>query len=236
MIQKREKMNKKIKLMLVDDHEVVRQGLISLFESYPEFEIVAQASNGKEALDKAYASSPDVILMDGTMPIMDGFEATKIITQECPDCRVLALTVHEDKEFMIEMMVAGACGFVTKRALADDVVDAIRVVANGGLFLSPYFANELVQEFRNLYHGVEIGNRDNPKENDQLSLGNLSEREKQVVKLVADGYNSSEVGEDLGITTKTVSRHRARILDKLGLETTVGLVKFAIRTGLSKLN
>lgn len=229
-------MSENIRLMLVDDHQVIRQGLISLFEKYPDITVVSEASDGQEAIDKAIANQPDVILMDVSMPGMDGFEATRTIAKKCKTCRVLALTVHEDREFMVEMINSGAWGFVTKRSLADDVVNAIRIVADGGQFLSPLYTRYLVDDFRKLSAGVSIDRSipDGAGE-DQRLFTNLSEREKQVIKLVAEGYTSEEVGEFLGITAKTISRHRARILEKLKLDSTVDLVKFAIRNGLADL-
>ncbi len=230
------KVSDKIRLMLVDDHDVVRQGLIALFEGYPEIEVVAEARDGQEAITRALESNPDVILMDVTMPVMDGFEATRILVEQCEDCRVLALTVHEDREFMLEMIDSGAWGFVTKRSLADDVVDAIQTVSEGGLFLSPNFTRELVEDFRKLTRGKQIGiGASSQHKEDEKALASLSERERQVTQLVADGHTSTEVGDILGITTKTVSRHRARIMEKLSLSNTVDLVKFAIRNGLSSL-
>ena len=229
-------MNEIIRLMLVDDHEVIRQGLISLFEKYPDITVVAEASDGQEAIEKAVSNKPDVILMDVSMPGIDGFEATRIITKKCKTCRVLALTVHEDREFMVKMIDSGAWGFVTKRSLADDVVNAIRIVAGGGQFLSPMYTRYLVDDFRKLSAGVTIdrSTSDGTGEDRRL-FTNLSEREKQVITLVAEGYTSEEVGEILGITAKTISRHRARIMEKLQLDSTVDLVKFAIRNGLADL-
>jgi len=221
----------KIKLLLVDDHDVVRQGIKSLLEGYSNFEVLAEARDGKEAFEKAVELQPDVILMDITMPEMDGFEATKLINGRCPDCKVLALTVHEDKEFILEMIVAGASGYVTKRSLADDVVHAINAVAAGEIFLPQEFIRILVEDFRRLWSKtpVEINIEE---ENSDLQL--LSMREKEVIQLVAQGYRSAEIGETLGITTRTISRHRERIMEKLNLNSSADLVRFAIRTGLVK--
>lgn len=228
-------MDKQVRLMLVDDHEVIREGLISLFERYPDITVVAEASDGQDAIEKAVSVKPDVILMDVSMPGMDGFEATRRISKKCKTCRVLALTVHEDREFMLEMIDSGAWGFVTKRELADDVVNAIRVVARGGQFLSPAYTRDLVEDFRKLSAGENIERIEGRIPEDQKLYNGLSDREKQVIQLVADGHTSEEVGEFLGITAKTVSRHRARIMDKLEMNSTVDLVKFAIRNGLSGL-
>ena len=226
----------KIRLMLVDDHEVIRQGLISLFESYPEIEVVAEAGNGQEAVERALEIQPDVILMDVTMPVMDGFEATRILEERCKACNVLALTVHEDREFMLKMIDSGARGFVTKRSLAEDVVTAIKIVAEGGYFLSPHYIRLLVDEYRSSQtREPDYDRASGGSQTEDQGLEMLSDREREVVSLVADGYTSEEVGNVLGITAKTVSRHRARIMEKLQINTTVDLVKFAIRNRLSSL-
>ena len=166
---------------------------------------------------------------------MDGFEATRILSKRCKTCRVLALTVHEGREFMLEMIDSGAWGFVTKRALADDVVNAIQIVASGGQFLSPAYTRFLVDDFRKLSAGESITRIEGSVPEDKKHLRDLSEREIQVIQLVAEGYTSEEVGEKLGITSKTVSRHRARIMEKLEINTTVEMVKFAIRNKLTNL-
>ena len=226
----------KIRILLVDDHEVIRQGLKSLLEGYENIEVVAEASNGKEAISIAEEIVPDVILMDITMPDMDGIEATKIIKTKCPSCEILALTVHEDHQFLIKVLAAGASGYVTKRSIADDVVKAIRNVANKEAFLTPKYTRMVIDYFRELISkspndfslfGVEDGS--------SVEREILSKREQQVVKLIAEGHRSSEIGEILGITTRTVSRHRARIMEKLEVNSIAGVVRFAFRTGLADL-
>jgi len=223
----------KIKLLLVDDHEVIRQGLKTLLEGYDNIEVIAEASNGADAISLALEHKPDVTLMDITMPGMDGIQTTKLLKQQCPNCEVLALTVHEDRQFLIEILAAGASGYVTKRSLADDVVRAIRAVARKEAFLPPKYTRMVIEYFRELLSnapmdsgllGVEEVN------SDELKL--LSKREQQVVKLVAEGFRSAQIGEMLGITTRTVSRHRARIMEKLEVNSSAGLIRFAYKTGL----
>lgn len=223
-----------INVMLVDDHEVVRQGLKSLLEGFEGIQVVAEAGSGKEAIAKALAVRPDVVLMDVNMPEMDGIETTSILTTQCPECEVLALTVHEDRQFLVEMLAAGASGYVTKRSLADDVVRAIQAVSQKDAFLTPKFTRMLIDDFRELRKG-NYSIFDSDDQNDRSEqLNVLSQREQQVVKLVAEGYRSAAVGEVLGITTRTVSRHRARIMEKLELGTTADLVRYAIKVGLVK--
>jgi two-component system response regulator NreC len=222
-----------IRLLLVDDHEVIRQGLKSLFEGYENLEVVAEAANGADAIELAILHKPDVILMDITMPVMDGIQATKILKQKCPDCEVLALTVHEDRQFLIEILAAGASGYVPKRSLADDVVLAIRAVAKKESFLPPKYTRMLLDYFQEIIADSPLNI--SPTGSDEISPDTaevLSKREKQVVKLVAEGYRSSEIGEELGITTRTVSRHRARIMEKLGVNSIAGVVRYAFKSGL----
>lgn len=220
-----------IKLMLVDDHEVIRQGMRTLFEGVEHFDVVAEASNGYEALEVIKHVDPDVILMDITMPDMDGIEATKLIKIARPESKILALTVHEERQFFQKMMFAGAAGYVTKRSLADDVINAIEVVMKNGVYLSPFFAGILLEDYLNCSQGHLIGKQlDFEAEKKKLEL--LSKREKQIVFLVAEGFRSREIAEQLDIATHTVSRHRARVMDKLELRTTADLVRFAIKAGL----
>jgi DNA-binding NarL/FixJ family response regulator len=224
-----------IKLMLVDDHDVIRQGMKSLFDGFEHLTVIAEASNGKEAVEFSKDGNPDVILMDITMPEMDGIEATRLIKISHPESKVLALTVHEDRQFFQQMMLAGASGYVTKRSLADEVVLAIETVTKGGVYLSPAFAKMLLNEFLNCskhHGGAGITGMD---EETQQKLDSLSNREKQVAAYVAEGLRSHEIGEQLGISTPTVSRHRARLMEKLDLDTTADLVRFSIKSSLIKL-
>ncbi|MEN8240625.1 MAG: response regulator transcription factor [Chloroflexota bacterium] len=221
-----------IQLMLVDDHDVIRQGMKSLFDGFENLHVIAEAQNGKDAVDRIKDIHPDVILMDITMPEMDGIEATRLINISQPDCKIIALTVHEDSQFFQQMMIAGASGYVTKRSLADEVILAIETVMKGGVYLSPHFAKMLLTEFLNCkqHHG-----KTSPPVIDEITQQKfelLSKREKQVAAFVAEGLRSQAIGEQLGISTPTVSRHRARIMDKLNLETTADLVRFAIKSGL----
>jgi two-component system response regulator NreC len=223
----------KIRLLLVDDHEVIRQGLKTLLEGYENIEVVAEAANGHDAISLALEHRPDVTLMDITMPEMDGIQTTKLLKKQCPKCEILALTVHEDRQFLIEILAAGASGYVTKRSLADDVVQAIRAVANKEAFLPPKYTRMMLEYFRELISRVPGDSILKGLEEADLDEAQvLSKREKQVVKLVAEGYRSAQIGEKLGITTRTVSRHRARIMEKLGVNSIAGVIRYAYKTGL----
>jgi two-component system response regulator NreC len=224
---------KPIRLMLVDDHAIVRTGLRSFLETQESLEIVAEASSGTEALKKVTDAQPDVVIMDITMPDMDGLEATRRIKAIFPQCQVLALTIHSDKEHFFEMLAAGTTGYLTKQAAADELVFAIRAVALGQVYLQPVLARWLLDDYRRLLVQSPIEMRETMGESGfNKNLEGLRKRELQVLELVAQGMTNPEIGEMLGISPKTVARHRERIMKKLNLHSRTALVKFAIRTGL----
>ncbi len=225
-----------IRLMLVDDHEVVRAGLRSFLEAQGDIQVVAEASSGEEALQRAQETQPDLVVMDITMPGMDGLEATRQLKQRLPDCCILALTVHEDKQYLFEMLAAGASGYVTKRSAAEDLVAAIRTVVNGNVFLQPALARWLLEDYRRLLSQAPVTPPASAEEAAPATgLEVLSRRELQVLELVAEGLSNPQIGERLGISPKTVARHRERIMNKLNLHSSTELVKFAIRTGLIRV-
>ncbi len=228
---------KKIHLMLVDDHEVVRVGLRTFLETQEDFETVAEANNGEAAIDAALKAHPDVILMDITMPGMDGMEATRRLQSLCPDCRVLALTVHDDKQYFMQMLAAGASGYITKQAAADELVEAIHTIAQGNVYLQPALARFLLEDYQRLSrNGASAPNTPNgPAEEKVIGLNVLSQRERQVLEMVAHGSSNHEIGEQLDLSHKTIARHRERIMKKLNIHSRTELIKFAIRTGLVKL-
>lgn len=227
-----------IRLMLVDDHDVVRVGLKSFLQTQEGFNVVAEAGNGEQAIELALQVKPDIILMDITMPGMDGLEATRRLHTLCPECLVLALTVHDDKQYFMQMLAAGASGYITKQAAADDLVAAIRSVAQGNLYLQPALARWLLDDYQRLASQSintteQLKNSEKP---DAVGLDVLSQRERQVLELVAAGSNNHEIGSLLNLSPKTIARHRERIMNKLNMHSRTELVKFAIRTGLVKLN
>lgn len=230
-----------IRLMLVDDHDIVRTGLKSFLETQEGIRVVAEAGSGNEALRLAPQTQPDVIVMDITMPGMDGLEATRRLKTELPTCRVLALTVHDDKQYLFEMLQAGASGYITKQVAAEELVAAIRSVATGNVYLQPSLARWLLEDYRRLLSGhpeTEGTLASTPAQipNPQaIGLEVLSRRERQVLEAVAQGQTNQQIGEMLGISPKTVARHRERVMNKLNLHSATALVKFAIRTGLVRL-
>jgi two-component system, NarL family, response regulator NreC len=222
-----------IRLMLVDDHEVVRTGLKTFLETQPGLKVVAEASNGKDAISRALEIRPDIVIMDITMPEMDGLEATRQLKAQWPDVNVLTLTVHEDKFYFMEMLSAGASGYLTKQAASEELVQAIKTVAQGDIYLQPALARWLLEDYQRLAEMAKTSAVSEQKTADQpVGLEVLSTREREVLELVAKGMNNQEIGAKLGLSPKTIARHRERIMQRLNMHSRTELVKFAIRTGL----
>lgn len=212
----------KIKLVLADDHAVVRSGLRMLLQAQPDMEIVGEAESGAQALAQVRSLQPDVILMDIQMPGMNGIEATRQIKEADAETAVLALTMHEDDQYFFEMLQAGASGYLPKRAAPDELVRAIRTVSRGEVFLYPSLATRLVQS----YVGGDAG------EDSVALVSDLTPREREVLVLIAEGLTNPEIAEELVISVKTVDRHRENIMRKLNLHSRIDLVKYALRQGL----
>jgi two-component system response regulator NreC len=226
-----------IKLLIVDDHDVVRTGLRSYLETQEGFLVVGEANSGNEAIRCALETRPDVVVMDITMPDMDGLEATRQLRSLLPECQILALTVHEDKQYLFEMVAAGATGYLTKQAAAEELVVAIRTVATGNVYLQPILARWLLDDYRRLLTqspGATYPDEDETIDEDRLKA--LSHRELQVLESVAEGLTNPQIGAKLSISPKTVARHRERIMQKINLHSSTELVKFAIRTGIIDLH
>jgi two-component system response regulator NreC len=215
----------KIRLLLVDDHQVVRAGLRMLFMAEDDLEIVGEASDAEEAIAAARELEPDVILMDVVMPGLSGIEATRRIKKAHPDTHILALTMHEDEQYFFEMLQAGATGYVPKRAAPDDLLSAIRAVSLGHVFLYPTLAKLLVEDF------LERGSVDTSPAGTRLTP-----REQQVLTHIAEGDTNREIAEALVISVKTVDRHRENIMRKLDLHSRIALVKYAIKKGLIEID
>ncbi len=212
-----------IRILLVDDHAVVRAGLRMLLGADPELQIVGEAENGAQALRLTDELAPDVVLMDISMPDMNGIEATRKIKEQNPNVVVLALTMHEDDQYFFEMLAAGASGYVPKRAAPNDLLSAIHAVHNGGVFLFPSVARVLVQDY--VQRAARAGAAGH-------SFDVLTEREREVLALIAQGLSNQEIADQLVISAKTVNRHRENIMAKLNLHSRVELVRYAIEKGL----
>jgi two-component system, NarL family, response regulator NreC len=212
----------KIRVLLADDHTILRAGLKMMLNAQPDIETIGEASDGKQAISEAERLSPDVIIMDITMPECNGIEATRQIKRLLPDVRVLILTMHENEEYLFQTLRAGAAGYMLKEAADTDLISAIRVVSSGRFYLSPSAQSMLVSDYLQRVHTGE--------ERDSYSA--LTEREREILKLVAEGYTNSQIGERLFISPKTVDTHRTHIMDKLNLHSRAELVKYAMRRGL----
>jgi len=212
----------KIRLLLVDDHAVVRTGLRMLLEGEEDIEIVGEAQNATETLNQISLLNPDVILMDIGLPDMSGIEATRKIKQLAPEIAIVALTIHEDEEYFFQMLDAGASGYVPKRAAPEELITAIRVTAQGEVYLYPSLAKLLVSDY--------LTQSNLPGK--QATLDGLTPREYEVLTLLADGASNNEIATQLSISPKTVARHRENIMGKLGLHSRAELVKYAIRKGI----
>ena len=212
----------KITLLMVDDHEIFRAGLRMLLQAQPDMQIVGEAEDGRAAIAKAKELAPNVVLMDISLPDIDGFEATRQIKRALPGTAILALTMHESDEYFFKMLDAGASGYVPKKAAPTDLVSAIRVVHEGGVFLYPSVAKALVRDY--MGRVAEGGERE--------TFDGLTDREQEVLKLIADGLPNQDIADKLTISVKTVERHRANIMAKLNLHNRTELVKYAIRKGL----
>jgi two-component system response regulator NreC len=211
-----------VRVLLVDDHAVVRAGLRMLLSADPELLIVGEAEDGAEGVRMARDLAPEVVLMDISMPDMNGIEATRRIKELCPDVAVLALTMHEDDQYFFEMLAAGASGYVPKRAAPNDLIAAIHAVRSGGAFLFPSVARLLVTDYR---QRVERGGPAG-------AFDVLTDREREVLVLIAQGLSNQEIADQLVISIKTVNRHRENIMAKLNLHSRVELVRYAIEKGL----
>jgi DNA-binding NarL/FixJ family response regulator len=210
-----------VKLLLVDDHPIVRSGLRMLFLAEPGMKIVGEAGSGAEAIEAVQRLQPDVVIMDVSMPGMNGIEATRRIKAAHPQTAVLALTMYEDEQYFFEMLNAGASGYIPKRAAPDDLVSAIKVVAEGNVFLYSTLARFLMRDMAERAAAE-------PQESEDA----LTAREREVLTCIAEGMTNREIAESLVISIKTVERHRENIMAKLDMHNRVELVKYAIKKGL----
>ncbi|MGH7555628.1 MAG: response regulator [Longimicrobiales bacterium] len=211
-----------IRILLVDDHVVLRAGLRALLESEDDMRVVGEASTGEDGIERSKHLKPDVVVMDISMPGAGGLEATRTITQETKS-KVLVLTMHAEEEYLLAVLEAGGSGYVRKTSADHDLVSAIRTVARDEVFLYPSAARLLLQGYRV---------RDEERETSPLQK--LTERERDVLSMTAEGFSSSEIGEKLFISPKTVDTYRSRIMQKLELHHRSELVRFALETGLLK--
>jgi len=213
-----------IRILLVDDHQMMRDGLRSILDLEDDLDVVGEAGNGYEALEMARTRRPDVIVMDIGMKDLNGIEATRQILAQNPRAKVVALSTYSNEPYVLSMLEAGACGYVLKDAAVDEMRRAIRVVADGRHYLSPEVAGTVV-----------TSRLRGPAQNDDSAPSHLGARERQILQLLAEGHTSSEIAQRLQIATTTVDSHRRNIMKKLDLHSVAELTKYAIREGLTSL-
>ena len=215
----------KIRVLLADDHTIVRQGLRALLDSQEDIEVVGEAEDGRQAFEKTKELIPDIVVIDITMPNLNGIEATRQIKKLSPEIKVLVLTVHDNEEYIHQILQAGASGYLLKESAVTDLVSAINAVKKGGIFLSPAISKVVVKDY--IRHAEEgTGDFD--------SLNILTNREREVLQLIAEGHTNREVAHLLKLSVKTVDVHRSHIMEKLNIHDVTGLVKYSIRKGLIK--
>lgn len=215
-------MSSAIKVLIADDHTIVRQGLRSLLESSADIRVVGEAADGRQAIELAERLQPDVVVMDIAMPGLNGLEATREIRRRFPKIRVLALTMHRDPQYAVRLLQAGAAGYLLKDSAKEALLAALQAVVRGETFLSP----EVSRQVSDVYdrHGEAAAAR-SPFET-------LTTREREILQRIAEGYTSRQIAGQLAISAKTVNNHRARIMDKLNIRDIAGLTRFALQHGL----
>lgn len=216
-----------ITILLADDHCILRDGLRSLLRAEPDFRVVAEAADGREAVRLAAELSPDVVVMDLSMPHLNGIEATRQILSHCPQTKVVALSVHSDLKLMARCLRAGASGYLTKEVSFEELTAAVRAAAAGRTYLSPMIASGLLQELSRPGSGDADGNGDGS------AFDRLTTREREVLQLVAEGLPTKRIATELDVSVKTVETHRRTLMEKTGLFSVAELTKLAIREGLT---
>jgi DNA-binding NarL/FixJ family response regulator len=209
-----------LRVLMVDDHPVVLAGLESLVEADPDFQVVGKARDGRIALRLAKQLLPDVVVLDISMPEMNGIEAATALLAERPECRILVLTVHEDRAYLRQLVEAGVSGYLLKRSASDELIRALHAVASGGMYLDPAIAGKVVGRASRSSLHPQPG-----------QTAELSERETDVLRLVAGGHSNKEISARLNISVKTVETYKARAMEKLGYRSRVEVVRYAAQQG-----
>jgi len=217
-----------IRILIADDHKIVLDGLKALIEAQPDMKIVAQATNGREAVKLARKERPDMIIIDVAMPDLNGLEAVRQILTDNSRTKVLALSMHSDRRYVTGMLSAGASGYILKHCAFEELAQAIRTVLRNQVYLSPAIAGILVQELS------QPKNRRARKH--ASSLSSLTPREREVLQLIAEGHSARDIAQHINLSVKTVETHRRQVMEKLGIRSVAELTKFAIREGLTSLD
>lgn len=220
------KKDNKIKILVSDDHNLVRQGIVALLNVESGLEVIGEASDGFEAVRLAKKLNPDIVIMDLSMPNLNGLEATHQIKRDVPNVKVLILTQHENEEYVIQIIKAGASGYVLKTSVSDDLIKAITEIQKGEKFFSPSISRMIIDDYKKRTQGLHTETR----------APELTHREKEVLQLIAEGRTNQEVAGKLFISVRTVEFHRANMMHKLQLSDLAGLIKYAIQKGIVQIN
>lgn len=213
-----------IRILLADDHGIIRQGLRSLLEKEPDMQVVGEAEDGRKAIELVNECSPDIVIMDITMPNLNGVEATRHITGESSKSKVIALSIHSNRRFVADMLKAGASGYILKECLSDELVQAIRTVAGGGRYLSPRITDVVIDDYVKRLSTTP-----------ESRIATLTARERQVLQLLAEGKSTKQIALGLHVSSKTIEANRRRIMEKIDIHSIAELTKYAVREGLTSL-
>jgi DNA-binding NarL/FixJ family response regulator len=214
---------KRITVLLVEDHTIVRQGLRLLIEANGDIQIVGEAKTGREAVQMAKSIRPEVIVMDIAMPLLNGLQATRQILKDLPSTKVLILSAHSDSEYVDQVVKVGALGYLVKQSSGDVLATAIRELQKGKMFFSPSIAKHLKEDYQKLPNGVGLQKK---------STTELTSREAELLQMIAEGHVNKQIAAELGISIKTVEKHRQHLMEKLNIHDIAGLTRFAIATGI----
>ena len=215
-------MNKEIKILLADDHTIVRQGLARLLEDQTDLRVVGEATNGRMALEKATALKPDIVIMDIAMPLMNGIEAAKRIRKQLPETKILILSMYSHEHYIHQLLETGISGYLLKDSSGRDIISAIKAAMKGETFLSPSISKKVVESYLSPQKSSSMEER----------YKQLSNREREVFQLIAEGHSTKRIGEMLYVSVSTVKSHKGNIMEKLGISNPIRLVHFAIKLGL----
>lgn len=214
-----------MRVLLADDHAIIRQGLCSLLEKEPEVEVVGAADDGRKAVELVRELRSDIVIMDISMPNLNGIDATHRIVHEFGGVKVIALSIHSNRRFAADMLKAGASGYILKECLFDELLEAIRTVSKGGIYLSPRITGVVIDDYIKHLSGAGV----------EAGLSILTEREREVLQLLAEGKSTKQIALEVHVSVKTVESNRRNIMDKLGIHSVAELTKYAVREGLTSL-
>lgn len=214
-----------IRILLVEDHSIVREGLKALLEKQPDIEVVGQTEDGRKALHMSRELLPDLVIMDVAMPDMNGIEATRLILKETPSTKIIGLSIHSDRRYVVEMLKAGSSGYLLKDCAFEELTNAVHTVMRGNIYLSPQISDIIINEYINLL-----------SKEDASVFSILTTREREVLQFLTEGKKTREIASLLRVSTKTVETYRQQIMDKLAIRNIAELTKYAIREGLTSLD